>query len=120
MKSILSLVLYASAAFAADVTGDWKATAEGPNGSMQRTFSFKVDGAKLTGETVSSFLGKSVIKDGKVDGDTLTFVIEAKLQDNEMKLNYKGKVTGNDEIKFTSESAAGGGQMIEWVAKRVK
>ena len=87
---------------------------------MERTFSFKVDGSKLTGETVSSFLGKSVIKDGKVDGDSITFYIEAKFQDNEMKLNYKGKVTGRDEIKFTSESAASGGQTIEWLAKRSK
>ena len=54
--------------FAADVAGEWTATAEGPNGAMQRTFTFKVDGSKLTGETVSSFLGKSEIK---LDFDTM-------------------------------------------------
>ena len=118
MKRILALCLaIAASAFAADVAGEWTATAEGPNGAMQRTFTFKVDGSKLTGETVSSFLGKSEIKEGKIDGDNITFVIEAKFQDTDMKLNYKGKVTGKDEIKFTVE---GTGQTIEWLAKRSK
>jgi len=31
-------------ALAGDVTGTWKATAEGPNGTMERTFVFKVEG----------------------------------------------------------------------------
>ena len=40
------------------------------------------------------------ITDGKVEGDTLTFSITAKFQDNEMKLTYKGKITG-DTIKLS-------------------
>jgi hypothetical protein len=108
---------FALTASAADVSGTWKATAEGPNGSMERTFVFKVDGNKLTGETTSSMVGKSTITDGKVDGDNVTFTIDVKFQDNEMKLNYKGKVTGN-EIHFTVESPQGG-QAIEWHAKKV-
>jgi hypothetical protein len=37
-----------------------------------------------------------------------------------VKLNYKGKITGN-EIKFTSEMAGGdgGGQAIQWTAKKM-
>ena len=105
----------AALAFAADVTGNWKASAEGPNGAMTRTFALKAEGAKLTGETMSSFAGKSVIRDGKIDGDNLQFTITIKLQDNEMDAVYKGKVMSNDEIKFTSEV---GGNKIEWVAKR--
>ena len=118
-RMLLTLMVCSLAALAADVTGEWKASAEGPNGAMQRTFSLKVDGTKLTGETVSSFAGKSTINDGKVDGDNLTFVIQMKLQDTEMTMNYKGKVVSKDEIKFTAENAAGGGQTIEWLAKRV-
>ena len=91
------------AVMAADVAGEWKATAEGPNGSMERTLSLKVDGAKLTGETVSSFTGKSMIENGKVDGDSITFTITAKIQDNEMKISYKGKVTGKDTMLLSSE-----------------
>ena len=112
------MAITAVATFAADITGNWKATAEGPNGAMQRTFTFKQEGAKLTGETVSSMFGKSVINDGKVEGDAVAFTIVIKFQDNEMKVNYNGKVSG-DEIKFTVEGAMGG-QTIEWLAKRDK
>jgi len=117
-RFFLLLAACAMSAFAADVAGTWKATAEGPNGSMERTFVFQVDGSKLTGETTSSMMGKSTISDGKVEGDTVSFTITVKFQDNEMKLNYKGKVTGN-EIQFTTEMAGGGGQSIEWHGKKV-
>jgi len=118
MRQLLAvLAICAGAALAADISGNWKATAEGPNGSMERTFTFKVDGSKVTGETTSSMLGKSTITDGKVEGDTVTFSITANFGGNDMKIDYKGKINGN-EIKFTSTSSAGGGQSIEWVAKR--
>jgi hypothetical protein len=116
MKSLwIALLCLAATAFAADVTGDWKATADGPNGSMTRTFKLKAEGTKLTGETVSSFAGKSEIMDGKIDGDNISFTINVKFQDNEMKVNYKGKVVSANEIKFTAEV---GDQTIEWNAKR--
>ena len=118
-RLLLTLMVCSLTVVAADVSGNWKATAEGPNGSIERTFVLKVEGTKLTGETVSSFTGKSTINDGKVDGDNLTFTITMKLQDNEMTMNYKGKVVNKDEIKFTAESTAGGGQSREWLAKRV-
>jgi hypothetical protein len=118
MRRLVCLIAaLACIAAAADINGTWKATAEGPNGSMERTFVFKVDGSKVTGETTSSMMGKSTIDDGKIDGDTVTFTITVKFQGNEMKLNYKGKVSGN-EIHFTVENPAGG-NTIEWNAKKV-
>jgi hypothetical protein len=114
----ISMIVLTLAAFAADISGNWKATALGPNGNMERTFVFKVEGTKVTGETTSTMMGKSVINDGKIDGDTVTFTITGNIGGNEMKLNYKGKVSGN-EIHFTSEMAGGGGgQAIEWTAKK--
>ena len=102
MKRFLLLIAALSViAFASDITGNWKATAEGPDGAMERTFIFKVDGNKVTGETTSSLLGKSTITDGKVDGDTVTFTITGNIQGTEMKLNYKGTIKG-DEIVFQS------------------
>ncbi len=114
---ILMFLAAALSAFAADVTGNWKATAEGPNGAMTRTFTFKVDGEKLTGETVSSIVGKSEIMEGKIKGDAISFVINIKFQDNEMKVAYAGKVTSADEIKLNTEIQ---GNPIEWVVKREK
>ena len=52
-RLIVLLAVIAAALMAADINGTWKATAEGPNGSMERTFLFKVEGNKVTGETTS-------------------------------------------------------------------
>ena len=44
MTRILTILLAtALSALGADITGNWSATAEGPNGAMTRTFAFKVD-----------------------------------------------------------------------------
>ena len=114
---LILLALCAVTVSAADISGTWKATADFGNGTMERTFVFKVDGDKLTGKTTSSMTGESTLVDGKVDGNNVSFTITVKFQDNEMKLNYKGKVDGN-EIKFTVENP-NGGQTIEWKAKKV-
>jgi hypothetical protein len=121
MKTLLILAaLFAGAMSGADITGNWKGTAEGPNGTIERTFTFKQDGTKLTGETKSDFTGQSTINDGKVDGDSVTFTIVANLQGNELKLTYKGKIAG-DQITFDVERPGGGdGPQIHYVAKRVK
>jgi hypothetical protein len=118
MKRLLALfAISALAALAADISGTWKATADLGNGPVERTFIFKQDGNKLTGETTSTLLGKSTITDGKVEGDTVTFTITGKIGDQEMKLNYTGKI-GANEIKFKSEAQGGGAQAFEWVAKK--
>ena len=116
MRTLITALVFSALSFASDINGNWTATAEGPNGTMTRTYTFKVDGKKLTGETVSSMVGKSTIEDGKIDGDDLSFTIVAKFQDNEIKIAYKGKVIGKDEIKLNSENPNGS---MEWIAKRV-
>lgn len=117
MNKLLLAGVFALSLLGADITGTWKATAEGPNGTLERTFVFKVDGGRLTGETTSPVMGKSVIQDGKVDGDNLSFSIVVNFQGTEMKVNYKGKVAG-DEMKLTAESADGNFR-LEWHARKV-
>lgn len=118
MKKIaVLLALFTMSALAADIGGKWKGSAEGPNGPIERTFTFHVDGTTLTGETESEMLGKSTITDGKVDGDNISFTITANMQGNELKLNYKGKIAG-DQIKLTVEFP-GGGQTAEYTLKRI-
>ena len=118
MKWLLCLMaISACTASAADISGNWKGTAETPNGTVERTFVFKVDGHKLTGETNSDRFGKSMIEDGKVDGDDVSFSLTVNVQGTEGKVVYKGKVDG-DTIKFTVELQALG-QTLEMTAKRV-
>src|SRR5215813_3549171 len=113
-KCLLVLLAAALSAAAADISGNWKATADFGGNTIERTFVFKQEGTKVTGETTSQIMGKSVINDGKLEGDTLTFTITGRFQDNEVKMNYKGKVNAvGNEIKMTVEGI--GGNTIEWV-----
>ncbi len=109
--------LFASVLCAADITGTWKGTAQTPVGTTERTFVFKVDGNKLTGETTSERFGKSTIDDGKIDGDNISFTITINYEGNEMKASYKGVVSG-DSIKLSVE-VQGVDQTIEYTVKRV-
>lgn len=118
MKRIAVLALLLAATLcAADISGKWKGTAEGPNGAIERTFTFKVDGSKLTGETESQMMGKATITDGEIKGDNISFSINANFQGNEMKLDYKGKIAG-DEIKLTV-NFGNGGPAVEYTLKRI-
>ena len=102
------LFLLAAAAFAADVTGKWKGSFEGPNGPvLNLTFDLKADDAALTG-TVSGMLDHALeIKDGKVKGDDVSFWITSEYQGNPIKLMYTGKV-GDGQIQFTMGTEDGG------------
>lgn len=103
-------LLMAIAAYAADVTGKWKATIDGPQGQMEVTFDLKSDGHTLTG-TSTGPMGESPITDGSVDGDKVTFTVS----NGDFKAVHKGKVTGN-EMKLTVDV---GDQTLEMTAKRV-
>ena len=109
----------ATLAVAADVSGKWTAQVPGRGGQMnESTFTFKVDGDKLTG-TVSGRQGEIPISDGKVSGDDISFTTTVSRGGNEFKINYKGKISG-DEIRFTRVREGGQGQPAEFTAKRVK
>ena len=113
------MAVCALTASAADISGNWKGTAETQNGTIERTFVFKVDGHKLTGESSSNMFGKSTIEDGKVDGDDVSFSLTVSLGGSDNKVNYKGKIVDPDTINFKVEVAAFN-QSIDFVAKRQK
>jgi hypothetical protein len=71
---LVSLALFVSTALGADINGNWKGTAAFGDNALERTFTFKVEGGKLTGETNSQMMGKSTINDGVVDGDNISFL----------------------------------------------
>lgn len=106
--------------YAADVSGKWTAQVAGRDGqTREQTFTFKVDGEKLTG-SVSGMPGGSdaEIKDGIAKGDDIAFSIVRSFQGQEVKLLYKGKVSGN-EIKFSSQREGGDQPPREFTATRV-
>ncbi len=103
-------------ACAADVAGKWTATFDTQVGPQHYVYDFKVTGATVTG-TAKSDMGDVVIKDGKIEGDTISFVENLKVQDMDIAIAYTGKIAG-DEIRFTRK--VGDFAVEELVAKRVK
>jgi hypothetical protein len=95
----------AAFAFAADVTGTWKATFDTQVGAQEYTFVFKQEGAKLTGKAVSAFAkADTPITEGSVNGDDITFVEDLNYEGMPLHIVYKGKIAG-DEIKFVRNMA---------------
>ncbi len=113
----LVMTLGAATAMAADVAGTWTAEMKTPDGnSMQMTFTFKQDGAKLTG-TVQGAMGEPMeISNGKIDGDKFSFDVSF----NGMVIHHDCTVTGDNEIKMTTKSDQGGFPPMDLTLKRVK
>jgi len=103
--------LMAGTALAADVTGTWIAEMAGQGGGGQGitiTFNLKADGAALTG-TVEAMGNANEIDEGKIDGDNISFTQTIDMQGNEMKISYKGTVSGDEmKLTFTMEGGMGG------------
>ena len=114
MCAALAMVLSAASALAADVTGDWTATAQTPDGnSFQVTYTFKVDGATLTGSVQGPQGDPIAISNGKVDGNKITFDIAF----NGMTIHNDCTVNG-DEIALTSKSDSGDFPGMQMTLKR--
>jgi hypothetical protein len=117
IAALLPIILLAAAA---DIGGKWIAQA----GNDQLTLTFAVDGSKLTGTVDNPQAGPADIKEGKIEGDAISFHVVRKMGETEMKIMWKGKVAGS-EIKFTREAQGGmggpgGGGAMEIIAKRAK
>jgi opacity protein-like surface antigen len=110
----LGLLLAASPAFAADVDGNWAGSLDTPNGAVEIKFSFKADGAKLTGNTTGPDGSTLPLRDGKVDGSNIAFAIDVEMGGNAMTFNYTGVVSGT-ELKLRAEVM---GQPIEFTVKK--
>jgi len=112
------LLLAAARVFAADITGTWKASFDTQIGQQNYTYQFVVKGTTLTGKIESNLGGTSEIRQGKVEGDKVSFVEIFKFDGNDLQITYTGQVTSDDEIKFTRQVAEFATEQM--VAKRVK
>ncbi len=107
-------------ASAADISGKWTTAIQTGIGVMNYTFDFKVEGAKLTGKAVMSMDGgssESAITEGSVKGDQISFVETLKVQGQELRVEYKGTISG-DEIHGSRQVGSYGDE--EFIAKRAK
>jgi len=112
----MAMALSAATAMAADVTGTWTAESKTPDGSsFQLTFTFKQDGATLTG-TVQAPQGDPLpISNGKVDGAKFTFDDSF----NGITIHHDCTVDG-DTIKMVTKTDSGDFPGMELTLTRVK
>ena len=118
--SILVVALFGFMAGAADVSGQWRAEFDTQIGQQKYLFTFQVADGKVSAKATAELSGQKrevEFKDAKLADDTLTFVENFKFQENEVRIEYTGKVA-NDEIKFTRKVADFA--VEEFVAKRVE
>jgi len=102
------------------VAGKWLAEFDSQLGAQKYVYDFKVEGDKLTGKAHRELNGEKSetdIKEGKVKGDDVTFVEVLKNMDMDLKIEYSGKIKG-DEIKLTRK--VGDLATYEITAKRSK
>ena len=128
MKSSLSFLAalsFATAlvsfAHAASIDGKWQSEFDSQIGVQKYTFDLKSDGEKLTGtahsERQDGTKSDTTLTDGKIVKDDVSFVEALKLQDFDLRIEYTGKLNG-DEMKLTRK--VGDFATEEIVAHRVK
>ena len=117
----LTLALAGSARSADEtVAGKWKGQFDSQIGLQKYTYEFKVDGTNLTGKAIGERemgTNEVAIAEGTVSTNGISFVEPLKFGDNELRIEYTGKVSG-DEIKFHRK--VGDVAEEDFVAKRVK
>ena len=99
--TLLTLAVASLSTLAADLTGTWKAEFDTQRGLQKYTFTLKQDGTKVTGKSIAELNDQkreAELNEGKVEGDTVTFIEPLKIQDNELRITYTGKISDN-EIK---------------------
>ena len=97
LKSLaLALVLAAAPAFAADIDGKWTGSIDTPGGAIAITYTFKSEGATLTGSSLGPDGSPLPIKNGKVDGNKISFAQDIDFGQGPITFNYTGTVSPTD------------------------
>jgi opacity protein-like surface antigen len=103
-------------AWAADVAGQWTATFDTQIGEQHYTYTFKVDGEKLTG-TAKNDRGTTDIANGTIKGDQISFDETLDFNGQTILIKYTGTVS-SDSIKLHRK--VGDFAEEDLVANRVK
>ena len=108
--------------FGADIDGTWTGSLDMGGQAMPINFTFKAEGTTLTGSMPGmpgpdgSPAKPIAIKDGKIDGNNISFSVAIAMGEQEMKIDYKGVLSG-ESLKITGEAM---GNPFEFTLKKAK
>jgi hypothetical protein len=119
-----SFLLMTGLVLGADIDGKWSGQYNSGMGDpMTLVYTFKADGNTLTGTSLSGPDTQIPIKDGKINGNNISFVVVVDFGGQPMTFNYKGVLKG-DEIELSFEIAGAppmeGGAPQKFIVKRVR
>jgi hypothetical protein len=104
MKRLIQInviaILLVTALAAADSTGTWKGEFDFNGTAIPLQFNLKASGGTLSGTVEGLPTSPATIKDGKIQGDSISFWLETDYDGQTYKLVYKGQVSAA-EIHFT-------------------
>ncbi len=93
ITAAMAVTIVSAFAYIGGITGKWTAMLKGPDGNeFPITYTFKADGATLTGALTSS-IGTFDIADGVVKGDSIGFTAKV----NAMAIKNKGRYYANGD-----------------------
>lgn len=103
----IGLIGLALGALAVDITGRWTSEFDSPRGHQKYTFTFKQEGTNLTGTAIAEVNERrreTELKEGKVVGDSVSFVELLNFGGNEIRITYTGKVSADaNELRLTRQ-----------------
>ena len=108
MLGVVTGLLAAAAALAADVSGTWTLSVESPRGTRESTLVLTQAGEELSG-TMKTQRGDTPVK-GTLKGNALVLSYELDMQGNKMAVKYDGTVDGNAMSGTVSFGDMGGGK----------
>jgi hypothetical protein len=114
---ILASAFLTCAAWAQDLTGKWTATAVANNVAV--TLDLKISGNVVTGAIINPNSGTAEIKDGKIEGNKISFHVLRTANDATNKILWQGTIEG-EEIHFTRAVEGAPGPAMQVIAKRAQ
>ena len=113
---VLACAFTWSGAWAADdLTGQWAATAVGNNVTV--TLDLTVAGNVVTGAILNPQSGPAEIRDGKLEGNNISFHVLRTANNATTKILWQGTIEG-EEIHFTRSVEGAPGPAMQVIAKR--
>ncbi len=119
LAAVAAVSLLSLSAFAADISGTWKWTAQGRNGPQEAHATLAVKDGVLSG-TVAGRMGDAPIGDATLKDGVVHFTVTREFNGEKIVIKYDGKFEG-DTITGTIERPGRDGDApvtLEWKATR--